>query len=259
MKTKKKNFRKSHRKKLVKPFYKKKLFLLPAGISFLFISLAYFFLFFDYFWINNIKIEGNEVLSREAILGPIEEKLSTKILFFRSSSIFLFNSNQMSKDILEAFPLIKDVQIKKDLPDKITINIKERQPVAFWCNSECYLVDSVGVAFRERRDDDKRRVIIRSQGDFQLGEQVVDINDMQRIIKIWKRIGENLGLIEFEVGNQKLNAKTSENWYIYFNSKEDLSTQILKLELVLEEKISPAKRKKLEYIDLRFDSRVYFK
>ncbi len=259
MKKKKSNFRKSHRKKIIKPFYKKRSFLLFLGISFTLILLIYLFLFFSYFWIKNIRIEGNKDLPEEVLFNQIVNRSSRKILFFNSSAIFLFNSGQISEDFLNDFPLIESIQIKKDLPDKIIVIIKERKPSLFWCNDNCFLLDSTGVAFREKEDNDRRRVIVRGGGEFNLGDQIISVSDMQKIISIWKEIGKELEIIEFEIDSQKLNVKTSENWHIYFNTEEDLSTQILKLKLVLEEKISLSNRKNLEYIDLRFDSRVYFK
>ncbi len=56
----------------------------------------------------------------------------------------------------------------------------------------------------------------------------------------------------------RLNAKTSENWSAYFDLKENLDWQLVKLELLLKKELSSDKRAGLEYIDLRF-SKVYYR
>jgi len=70
----------------------------------------------------------------------------------------------------------------------------------------------------------------------------------------------NLKILEVSIiSEERLNAKTSEGWEIYFNLEGDINWQLTKLGAVLEKEIPPEKRENLEYIDLRFGNFAPFK
>ena len=53
--------------------------------------------------------------------------------------------------------------------------------------------------------------------------------------------------------------KMGGDWYIYFDAAQPLESQLRNLELILANSIHPDRRKNLEYIDLRFGEKVYYK
>ena len=59
----------------------------------------------------------------------------------------------------------------------------------------------------------------------------------------------------------RLDMQTSENWNIYMDVGPDSNTdmQLTKLNLLLSGDITPETRKNLEYVDLRFKDRAYYK
>ncbi len=62
-----------------------------------------------------------------------------------------------------------------------------------------------------------------------------------------------------EPSEDALTFTTEEGWAIYFNLSDTPQAQIERLKVLLMAKIKPAARKKLQYIDLRFGERVYYK
>ena len=56
-----------------------------------------------------------------------------------------------------------------------------------------------------------------------------------------------------------MEVQTSQNFLIYFNPKEDIEKQVQKLILTFENEIPQEKRENLDYIDLRFGDKVYYK
>jgi len=56
---------------------------------------------------------------------------------------------------------------------------------------------------------------------------------------------------------EKLRVVTSESWYILFDLKRDIKSQLLALKVALDEKIK--NRMSLQYIDLRIENRIYYK
>lgn len=59
-------------------------------------------------------------------------------------------------------------------------------------------------------------------------------------------------------GGLDITAVTEEGWEIMLNTNDDIGRQIKKVDIILKEKIKEEK-KDLQYIDVRFDNRVYYK
>jgi len=76
-----------------------------------------------------------------------------------------------------------------------------------------------------------------------------------------KTSGADFKILRVEISEEKkvleYQAITTEGWKIYFEPKVGLREQVNNLFLVLREKFSD--RTKLEYIDLRFGNRVFYK
>ena len=77
---------------------------------------------------------------------------------------------------------------------------------------------------------------------------------MFKILEIDSNLKNNLNLLikETIISSEKLTIITDQDWQIYFDLKEDTDWQLIKLRVVLEEKIPEQERENLEYIELRF-------
>ncbi len=258
---KKKNFRKSYKKKPTKPFYKKKIFWVTGTILICIFILTYFLFFFRFFWVDNIQISGSEMIPREDIENFIEDRIFFDISFLYSKTIFLIKKSEISVDIIQEFPEIRTVTIKRVFPDKLEVRIKEREALAIWCrenkNAECFLIDREGIIFR-RFSPSGMAVIFGGNNNAQLGENALSREEMSLLVDIWKEV-KNVGIIGFTVSDSDINIRTAEKWNILFTSRESVSSQALKLFLTIENRIPSEKRKDLDYIDVRFENRVYFK
>lgn len=103
--------------------------------------------------------------------------------------------------------------------------------------------------------------ITNFESEPKLGERIIEKEKLSQILEIQSGLRDlknEIVLVEV-VNSQRINVKTFEGWQVYFNSQNNISEQIFNLNLVLKEKISPEKRRNLEYIDLRFGNQVYYK
>ena len=101
-----------------------------------------------------------------------------------------------------------------------------------------------------------------NSNDIFTGESVVDRNVISAISKIEKNLKDNfqIDIKEALVSNPlRLDIKTNENWQIYFDLNSDTNLQIIKLNSLLKNEISQTSRASLQYIDLRFKDRAYYK
>lgn len=234
------------------------LFLIIAG------TFIYFLIFSSFFQIKEIKISGNEKVSTEEIKNLIEEKIDQRILFPSSKSIFLVDFDLIKNTLLEKFPQIAKINLKRKFPDVLTAEIKEREAIGIFNQPENYfLIDKEGVIFELAVLESEEYFEIKKLNlttELKLGDRAVEKEIISQILDIEKKLREiGIKIEEFTTfSEERLNAKTIEGWQIYFDSKGDLDWQIMELRLVLEKEIPLEKRNNLEYIDLRF-SKVYYK
>lgn len=207
-------------------------------------GISYFLFFSEIFQIKKIAVSGE--------VGIYEENIKALVY---PKNIFLINTGEIEKNILSNFSKIGKVEIYRSLPDALDILITERTPIALWCEQDhCFFADKEGVIFGENPPETD---LIKIMGPKEMlnKEKISQILDIQRKLKENPQVTATQALIASE---ERLNIGTSEGWEIYFNSKGNLDWQVQELALVLEKQITPAKRKNLEYIDLRF-SRVFYK
>lgn len=271
-------FRKPYRVRRKKSILRNRFFWLTLMFISIIGGFFYLIAFSKTFEISEIQISGNQKIQKTDLENIIKEKINRKLLAFIPANNLLFlNLTQMKEEISKKFPLITDISLDRGFPDKLFLDIKERQPYGIWCQNEepCFYLDQEGIIFDPVRSNisnvveeiskvGSRSVIIKDftkEDKIQLGEQAIEKSILELSYNIKKNLkvsfkidAENFDLLSAE----RLNVKTTENWEIYFNLNGDTDWQITKLTSVLEEEISPENRGDLEYIDLRF-SRVYYK
>lgn len=265
----KKKLREPHSFKKKKPIFKKKGFW--AGVLILAIAIFFIYLVFysSIFKVKDIRISGNKDIPANSLKEVCGKEVKKDFAFFVKENIFLVSLAKIEKSITESFPKVASVEAEKSFPDSLKIKITERIPVAvFCCNSsgqeEKFFLDKEGIVF-EKALENPGLFSIKKQNEtersFSLGEKAIGGEIVGEILKANQHLNKGLNVKTGEciVFPGRFDIKTSEGWNIYFSSEEDLSWQLTKLEAVLEEKISPEKRKDLEYIDVRFGNFAPYK
>ncbi len=263
----------NRRTKTKKSILKNKLFWICLLFFILFVLAEYFLVFFDKIQINNIIIYGNNQVSENDISSLIESGVDKKFIDvfgfnLSSKSIFLANSKKIEREILEAYPEIKAAAVAKIFPNSLAVEIREREKSAVFAQNDKYFyIDPMGIIFNEIQVVDAGFFIVRQNLDnneIYEGKKVVQDIVMEAILKIAKNLKDNfdIDLAEAFISTPtKLDITTKENWKIYFNIEEgnDIPMQIAKLNLLLEQEISYEARQSLEYINLYFKNRAFYK
>lgn len=229
-------------------------------------GIAIYNIFFSpFFQIGEVLIYGNgRTLPRE-LQNFIGQQLSQNIFFFSTKSILFISVGEIENRVLENFPSLAQVAVKRRWPDTLEVRVQEREPKAIWCKeTACFLVDEEGIIF-EKIADTSDRLVIQSPDyteELFLGKQVLSGKEMADILLLRDSFKNELQLDIPEVvfvSSQRINVRTPEGWEVYFNFPvNELSWQITRLKLVLQEQIPAERRPGLEYIDLRF-SKIYYR
>ncbi len=256
------SYRKKHIKSSVRKIKPKRSILRNRwfwfGVLVLIIVLTagYFLFFYSGVQVKDIVISGNQKITNENIVNLVLGNINSKF----SRSIFLVNSDDLEKKLLDKFPEIKNIKVSKEFFHTITVSVAERAPVAVFCpltgKIGCYFMDADGIIFESADEFPQDIVVVRQvagTGQVSGGSNVIDKNIIDSILKIEKNLKDNfqINLKEALVKSLvRLDVDTSENWEIYFDTSSDIDLQITKLNLLLSSEISDEKRNNLRYINL---------
>lgn len=259
-------YKKSYRIGKRKRFWRNKFFWLFFVFIAVFVGIFYFLIFSSFFQVQAIEISGLQKISKEDFENIIEQNIQKKILIFSSKNIFLADFGKMSKEALSNFPQLDTIKIKRKFPSAIIINVEEKKPVAIIVLSgKKFLLDKKGIIFEEIIEILDELPKIATDGldeNLNLGREIIDKNRLSKIIYTSGKLKSDLELEVdiFEIAAlDRLIVKTKEGWEFYLNIEGDLNWQLTKLNVVLEEKIPPEKRRDLEYIELRFGNFAPYK
>ncbi len=272
-------------KKPKKLIIKRPVFWMAVFLFFIIFSALYIFIFSAKFQVKNVVVSGNEKIESADVQNFVFDRVNQKIFSIKkwniySKSFFLADTKKLRKDILNNFSTIESARITKRIPETITVEIIERKAFGAFCDTavlsgidnglpiaseECFLIDRNGIVFEQLPEVSEDMIIMRKPLDIKqvlVGEKVIAENIMAAILKIEKNLKDNLqiDIKEAVVSNPlRLNIKTNENWEIYFNLESDIDMQITKINLLLSGEIPPEVRRSLQYIDLRFKDKAYYK
>ncbi len=237
--------------------------------SFLFLSFFFFYLFSFYplFQINSVNfLEAEELnhLNEDAVEDLVKKGAVHNLFFLQSKSIFLFPEKIVEKLILEKAPIVKDISLKRVFPDKIEVKMKERTPCAYWCSrkkEECYYLDSEGVIFEKIVNFEKNLPIIIKEKDEKdyLGKEVINKENLKKVFFLEEVFSKNEEeIVYFRIFSlEKLEVFFKKGWRAYFTFLQ-AEKEWENLNLIREE-ITNEKWEDINYIDLRFEDRIFYK
>lgn len=216
-----------------------------------------------YFRIENINLVGQSDLNSEEVEQFINTSLDTsKFLFFKNNNYFLVPVDQLASQLKEQYNL-EDVQIVKKWPDQLKIAVKERASHFIWQKDDTlYLLDAQGLLNRQISFlDDKYLVLEDKRDNRPQGEEIFSVSEIDIINKIYVNwidlIGASAKLSKITIYNDwSLELHTATGFYVKIDKDQDIREQLNNLHLVLEENVAGVD---IDYIDIRFGDKVYFK
>jgi len=253
------------RNKEKKAFLKISLVLLGFFVFSVLVLVILFSL--DSLKIKTISVLGNESLPTGALEKKIGQFLNDKTFGLSlKNRIFYFPRKAIAAGLLADFPRVKSVEIENDFPSRIEVRIEERSPVALVCrkeNKQCLYLDEGGFIF-DGAPYFSSGVFLKffSENDdiFQPGEFLCDGDIFKQIFFLQKRIQDFLPVEEIILTRDNL-AKfyTAEGFHFILNIYGDFDEVYKNFSIFFEEFLKTKKLKDIEYVDLRFGNKIYYK
>lgn len=241
-----------------------KLIILFSLINFFLIIHIIFFS--NYFLIKKLEVKGQKDIP-EIFISEMIGKQEKKRRFWigEQANLILFDKNEAIKTISQIVDLEK-ITIKKNLPDKLIIDIEEKKPVlVLIANNKYYYLDKSGVAIREVNffSINPYLVVVYNQKNEipSIGQLIIEDKKINFIFELLEKLPSDIKILPFEISSNKmevLTLKSKDGWRAIFDPKQELDAQLQNLNLILKNK--PAEDiKKIDYFDLRFTDRIYYK
>lgn len=255
-------YRRPYRAKRKKSILQNKFFWLSILILIILSGFFYFLFCSDFFQVKNIVIAGEKRVNKVEIESMIKDSLERKFWIFTMRNIFLVNLSQIKDQILENFPEINNLEIRRQIPSGLNLKIYEREEIAQFCQGEiCFFLDKEGIIFTNAIPESYLLKIetTLSPEKLNLGKKIFEKEILDKILDTEKKLKDLDIHLEsvLVMSDDNLQFKTKEGWRIFINPQKEIDWQITKLNVSLKEAIPKEKRQNLEYIDLRFGNFAY--
>jgi hypothetical protein len=177
-------------------------------------------------------------------------------------NIFRLQVGEIERQIANQ-PTIADYEIVRQLPHRLVVNLREREPRLIWQTvGRFWLVDATGQVIRELTGDRPAKPLVIDSANIAVapGEVIVPMSFLRTLALLEERLPKIYGaaMREYEVGETifDLDAVAADGRRIRFNTLADVATQITDLERLAVQRIDLLNRSS---IDLRVDRWAYVK
>jgi cell division septal protein FtsQ len=231
----------------------KKITILSVAL-FVLIATLYGLFFSSYFTITTIEIQEQDVENegfKEEVKTSIENAIGKNLVFI--------DTEELKLKILETFPEIEQVEIKKDYPRTLVINFSEYELVANVINEsstvkKSYIINSIGYAIKENFENPNLPYIkIKTDEPANPENPIIEANKLRYILEAIIYFEDKFGMRVIEVEYKKIPREihilTEKNFYIWLDIQKTIDEQFKKLKKALTK--LDIYNENLEYIDLR--------
>ena len=235
------------------------------------------------FTIQSFDVTGTTHVSPQDIQSFASGMIHhTAFHFFPPNNIFLYHPKQIELGIVSHFPRIKSADVSREslLSTTVHIAVQEREPFAKWCEGSidtaasssapaqnCYLIDETGFIFAPAGAENPSSSYLFSGGVASTTPGADPTGSTFAPSHLPGILALLHYLQEDDLVPQSATVQDDEDFYVYLQnsfyikasfgaSAEDL---VKNLTLILDSDSLKGKQDQIEYIDLRFGSKVYFK
>lgn len=230
------------------------------------------------FTFQHVTVTGTATMDAALMQQFVEGELQNESHGFISGrNIFIYAFRPLERSIMAHNPIVKNARVSRDtsLGNGIIVDIEERNPYARWCTEggSCYKMDDTGLVFAKLgvtptsslaspyifsgklSTTTPPSLAEEPLGDTFAGVHFVGITNLLRGLGQSGHIAYGASL----QNEQDFFIPLEDGFYIKASYGENPDTLVKNLNLVLSSDALKDKKADLEYVDLRFGNKVYYK
>ena len=235
--------------------------------------------------IYSITVSGNEIINSSDVVASVERSLSGNYVhLIPKTNIFFYPKNKVYENLKKEFPRFDSMDISLVNKTTLAVKVTEEQGTALWCGSdniapdmtsECYFTDTNGKII-DIAPYYSGNVYLRFFGGTladdvanPIGKSFVDAGSYEKLMSFAKQIsglGFQIQAVRITSGSDDffvIDLDNTHTAFIQFRKDDDYDTLFSNLQTALKNSDLgnqiTANKKNLQYFDLRFTNKVYYK
>lgn len=231
--------------------------LTPFVIMILFGGLIYILFLSSAFNIKDVKIEG---YSNPSLIQEIVDSHTAN--HYHRNNLILFDKKEL-EGAIKGDSGVRSIKIIKVYPSTLKIEVEQSVPKLIWVTGgESYEIDDRGYVIGKKENKNLPHVYDLLNIDTGLGERVASptfINYITNVNDNFKSItGVEINKIIIYDLLSDVRVKSKDSWTVYLNASKDPISQLENLSRILTE-AKESGHKRLKYIDMRLETRIFYK
>ena len=236
-------------KSLITYFKQKKHYLLCALIFFVSILLLH-------------KVENHFVLTKISVINSNQQKIDLNgITALTGSNLFSLNISETQRVILKSNPVIKSIEIRKILPNELSVNITMRTPLMYLKLQKGYfLLDEDGVIIKKVDDVLTKNIPVAtyyqiiSRALYNTGDTLPNKDILDSLFFLSSLRSMRISINSIDIAGFDMLGLYTTNEKFYFSSEKD--TELQEYQLSESVRTFRLSGKKFKTLDLRFEKPV---
>lgn len=221
--------------------------------------------------IQSVEVHGAQLLSAGDVQQSVRATISPDSFeLFSRRNIFLYPRSRIEAELSSAYPRIQTVAVQREalFAQALSVQVKERAPYALWCAgasyTDCYVMDREGFVYAKQLSDRPETQYVFRGGMALEGDPVGQtflLGRLEKMTELLAYLAQNgYGAEGVHVENDKdFEVPLLRGPVLKISFAADPADLVRNLELALESETLKNTFTSLEYVDLRFGNRVYFK
>jgi cell division septal protein FtsQ len=225
--------------------------------------------------LEQVAVVGAELESPEPLAEIVMQAFAGKYFWLiEKRSVFLFPKEKAEAQVLSAFPRLKTASLSRSGLSSLTLTVEERAPVALWCGENrlgegstpaCYFLDAQGFVYALApafTGDVYLRLYGPLIGSEPVGQSFLTPTSFEKLRIFMDAIrARNVAAEELALTDEKdAELYLTDGTKVLLDPSEDLLRVLDNLLSVLaSETFKNRSTLNLDYIDLRFGNKVYYK
>lgn len=233
--------------------------------------LVHFVSYIEPLTVERIRVVGTERIDPPVVETYVDSQLSDGSFHYLSRrNIFLYPRQVIEEGIVASFPRVKSAALSRDalFSRQLDVTIEEREPYALWCKdeAECYAMDESGYIFASAATTTHGEfrtayVFYGDITDAPIGQRFISAQ-LPAVLALLRIMQQQTNLIPNSVSvlpERDFTITLEQGFYVKAAFGQEPATIARNLELVLSSEALRDRIADIEYIDLRFGNRVYYK
>ena len=221
--------------------------------------------------VQTVNVEGAQEVKPLALKSYLQQATAQPAFYFFSrQNIGTYPAAAMEQELLFEFPELQSATIdRKFFKRAVEVRITEREPYVVWCvqqeGSNCYFVDADGFIYGVIERDEKASSLVRVFGGVSLGARTTALRarivpeyflSLRDFVAELKRQDLQVQTIVLEENDAHLTIEPG--WELRIALTTDLGAVAFNLTAILDD-AEFQNKEEINYIDMRFDNRVFYK